>query len=147
MNIYTEGAAVKKRVADALEEWALSVVDSFTSGSPKLTMAGVYIKNGIRNYRKMKEVEIDKMIDDVALFIADKDGEVNFDKVMSDLGQFVDDTQEMSMELGALSATIGNGAIKIHLPNNVFTRMVFGDHNAIVLKEADFRALKALMAG
>lgn len=147
MNIYTESAAIKKKVADAIEEWALSAVDSFASGSPKLTMAGVYIKNGIRNYRKMKEAEIDKMIDDVALFIADKDGEVNFEKMMSDVWSFVEDVEETPITLGALSATVGKGAVKIHLPGNVFTRLVFGDHSAIVLKESDFRALKSLMMG
>lgn len=147
MNIYTEGAAMKKKVADAIEEWALEIVDGFTSGNPRMTMTGVYIKNGIRNYRKREEAKWDKMIDDAALFIADEKGEVDMDKVFKDAMQYLNDVEEMPISLGLFDGTIGKGAIKIHIPDNMLMRIVFGDNAALVLKEDDFLALKELISG
>lgn len=147
MNIYTESAAMKKKVADAIEEWALEIVDGFTSGNPRMTMTGVYIKNGIRNYRKREEAKWDKMIDDAALFIADEKGEVDMDKVFKDAMQYLNDVEEMPISLGLFDGTIGKGAIKIHIPNNMLMRIMFGDNAALVLGESDFLALKELIDG
>lgn len=147
MNIYTEGAAMKKKVADAIEEWALEIVDGFTSGNPRMTMTGVYIKNGIRNYRKREEAKWDKMIDNAALFIADEKGEVDMDKVFKDAMQYLNDVEEMPISLGLFDGTIGKGAIKIHIPNNMLMRIMFGDNAALVLGESDFLALKELIDG
>lgn len=147
MNIYTEGAAMKKKVADAIEEWALEIVDGFTSGNPRMTMTGVYIKNGIRNYRKREEAKWDKMIDDAALFIADEKGEVDMDKVFKDAMQYLNDVEEMPISFGLFDGTIGKGTIKIHIPNNMLMRIMFGDNAALVLGESDFLALKELIDG
>lgn len=145
MNIYTEGAAIKKKVADAIEEWALEIVDGFTSGNPRMTMTGVYIKNGIRNYRKREEAKWDKMIDDAALFIADEKGEVDMDKVFKDAMQYLNDVEEMPISLGLFDGTIGKGTIKIHIPDNMLMRLLFGENSALILREADFKALKEMM--
>lgn len=145
MNIYTEGAAIKKKVADAIEEWALEIVDGFTSGNPRMTMTGVYIKNGIRNYRKREEAKWDKMIDDAALFIADEKGEVDMDKVFKDAMQYLNDVEEMPISLDLFDGTIGKGTIKIHIPDNMLMRLLFGENSALVLREADFKALKEMM--
>ena len=145
MNIYTESAAMKKKVADAIEEWALEIVDGFTSGNPRMTMTGVYIKNGIRNYRKREEAKWDKMIDDAALFIADEKGEVDMDKVFKDAMQYLNDVEEMPISLGLFGGTIGKGTIKIHIPDNMLMRLLFGENSALILREADFKALKEMM--
>lgn len=147
MNIYTEGAAMKKKVADAIEEWALEIVDGFTSGNPRMTMTGVYIKNGIRNYRKREEAKWDKMIDDAALFIADEKGEVDMDKVFKDAMQYLNDVEEMPISLGLFDGSIGKGTIRIHIPDNMLMRIMFGDNAALVLGESDFLALKELIDG
>lgn len=145
MNIYTEGAAMKKKVADAIEEWALEIVDGFTSGNPRMTMTGVYIKNGIRNYRKREEAKWDKMIDDAALFIADEKGEVDMDKVFKDAMQYLNEVEEMPISLGLFDGSIGKGTIKIHIPDNMLMRLLFGENSALILREADFKALKEMM--
>lgn len=147
MNIYTESAAMKKKVADSIEEWALEIVDGFTSGNPRMTMTGVYIKNGIRNYRKREEAKWGKMIDDAALFIADEKGEVDMDKVFKDAMQYLNDVEEMPISLGLFDGTIGKGTIKIHIPDNMLMRLLFGENSALILREADFKALKSLMMG
>lgn len=145
MNIIDNANEAKKQIIDAFEEWALSIVDEFTANNPKMTVAGVYVKNGIRNYRKKKECEIGEMIDDAALFIADENGEVNLNKVFADLGQFIKDADNIHVDLGFTDAVIDKGSLKINIPNNWFTNMIFGSGNALVIKESDISNLKMLM--
>lgn len=145
MNIIDNANEAKKQIIDAFEEWALSIVDEFTANNPKMTVAGVYVKNGIRNYRKKKECEIGEMIDDAALFIADENGEVNLNKVFADLGQFIKDADNIHIDLGFTDAVIDKGSLKINIPNNWFTNMIFGNGNALVIKESDISNLKMLM--
>lgn len=146
MNIIEEGGKAKVKIADAIEAWALDIVDGMVAGSPKLAVAGVYVKNGIRNYRKREECKWDKMIDDVSLFIADEKGEVNLDKVFSDGMQVLKDMDEMPISLGLFDGTIGKGSIKIHIPDNIITRTLFGDMGAIIIGESDFKQLKEALS-
>lgn len=145
MNIIENAQEAKKQIIDAIEAWALNIVDGFTNGNPKMTVAGVYIKNGIRNYRKKKEVEIGDMIDSTALFIADEKGEVNIDTLFRDLMQMVKDMDEQPFDLGFVKGSLGKGALKINVPDNWFMNMIFGSGNALVIKESDLSELKALM--
>lgn len=145
MNIIENANEAKKQIIDAFEEWALNIVDGFTSNNPKMTVAGVYIKNGIRNYRKKKECEIGEMIDDASLFIADEKGEVNLNKVFTDLGQFMKDADNIHVDLGFTDAVIDKGLLKINIPDNWFMNMIFGSGNALVIKESDIADLKLMM--
>lgn len=147
MNLKENAHEAKKQIIDGLEEWALNIVDGFTSSNPKMTVAGVYIKNGIRNYRKKKECEIGEMIDDAALFIADEKGEVNLNKVFVDLNQFMKDAADVRIDLGFTEAIIDKGSLKINIPDNWFMNMIFGSGNAVVITEGDFSELKLLIEG
>jgi hypothetical protein len=145
MNIIENAQEAKKQIIDAFEEWVLSIVDEFVASNPKMTVAGVYVKNGIRNYRKKKECEIGEMLDDAALFIADEKGEVNVNKVFADLNQFMKDADNVHVDLGFTDLIIDKGSLKINIPNNWFTNMIFGSGNALVIKESDISNLKMLM--
>lgn len=145
MNIKENAHEAKKQIIDAFEEWALSIVDEFVASNPKMTVAGVYVKNGIRNYRKKKECEIGEMIDNASLFIADEKGEVNINKVFADLNQFMKDADNVHADLGFTDVIIDKGSLKINIPNNWFTNMIFGSGNALVIKESDISNLKMLM--
>lgn len=145
MNIKENAHEAKKQIIDAFEEWALSIVDEFVANNPKMTVAGVYVKNGIRNYRKKKECEIGEMIDNASLFIADEKGEVNINKVFADLNQFMKDADNVHVDLGFTDVIIDKGSLKINIPNNWFTNMIFGSGNALVIKESDISNLKMLM--
>lgn len=145
MNIITNSHEAKKLIMEAFEEWALGIVDGFTSNNPKMTVAGVYVKNAIRNYIKREEDAIGEMIDDAALFIADEKGEINIEKIARDAVQFLHDADEIPYELGIVSGTIGNGAIRLHLPDNWFIKMIFGDNSCIAIKEADIMKLAKMI--
>ena len=145
MNIITNANEAKKQILDACEDWALNIVDGFTANNPKMTIAGVYVKNGIRNYRKKKEREIESMIDDAALFIADDKGEINVNKVFSDITQYVHDADNVPINIGFTTGVINRGTIKIHIPDNWFMNMIFGSGDALVIKESDIEDLKVMI--
>jgi hypothetical protein len=145
MNLTENAHEAKKQIIDAFEEWAIAIVDSFTANNPKMVVAGIYVKNGIRNYRKKKEGEIGKMIDDAALFIADEHGEVNVNKLFCDITQFMKDADDVYVDLGFTDAIINKGTLKINIPDNWFTNMIFGRGNALVIKESDISDLNGLI--
>lgn len=145
MNITNNANEAKKLIMDAFEEWALGIVDGFTANNPKMMMAGVYVKNGIRNYRKREEERIGEMIDDAALFIADEHGNVNVDKLAQDAIRFLQDADEIPYELGFIKGTIGKGAIRLHLPDNWLMRMVLGDKGCLAIKDTDIMKLAKMM--
>lgn len=145
MNLKENAHEAKKQIIDAFEEWAIAIVDSFTANNPKMAVAGLYVKNGIRNYRKKKECEIGKMIDDAALFIADEHCEVNVNKLFCDITQFMKDADDVRIDLGFTDVVIDKGVIKINIPNNWFMNMIFGSGNALVIKESDIADLKELI--
>lgn len=142
MNLKTDLAASKKMIADGLEDWALGIVDGLTAGNPRLQMAGVYMKNGIRNYRAWKESEIDGYIETAALFIGDSTGEVNAGKVVDDLSKMLTDLDEQPWSMGIIGGTIGKGKISIAVPQNIITRTVFGDCGAISITTEDIKQIK-----
>lgn len=142
MNVRTDLEAAKKQIADALEDWALGIVDGLTTGKPRLQMAGVYMKNGIRNYRAKQEETLDGMIDNIALFLGDKDGNIDFDKLCTDAVKVLSEIDEQPFSMGILHGTIGNGKIRITIPDNMLTRLVFGDMGAICIGSEDLMNLR-----
>lgn len=145
MNLKTDLSAAKKHIGDAIEEWALSVVDNITAGKPKMQMAGVYMKNGIRNYIRWKSDELGNAIGVIALFVGDESGNIDFDKLTSDAVSIIEEIDEQPFSMGILGGTIGKGKIRIAIPDNILTRVVFGDTGAIALDASDIKSLFSLI--
>jgi hypothetical protein len=139
--------AIRKQMTEAIEDWAVGIVDSFAKGNPKLQAVGVYLKNGVRNYIRREADEIEEMIDNAALFVADHDGNVDMNKLYCDGMQVLKEMDETDFSLGIVGGTIGGGTIKIHLPDNMLIRALFGDHRCIVIGESDFKELKEYLVG
>lgn len=145
MNLKTDLSAAKKHIGDAIEDWALSVVDNMTAGKPKMQVAAVYMKNGIRNYIRWKSDELGSAIDGLAMFLGDEDGNIDFDKLTSDAISIIDEIDEQPFSMGFLGGTIGKGKIRIAIPDNILTRAVFGDTGAIALDASDIKSLFSLI--
>jgi hypothetical protein len=55
------------------------------------------------------------------------------------------DADNVHVDLGFTDLIIDKGSLKINIPNNWFTNMIFGSGNALVIKESDISNLKMLM--
>lgn len=143
-NLPEKAIELKTKIVDALGTWGNNLIDTFVADKPRLKPLSVYMKRGLNNGLARYDRKVQKSVDDVMMFIGDENG--NYD-----MGQVFDDTMEMFKEMdnvdinmGPLVATVGKGVIRVKIPNNVFTSMLFGDTGAIKITESDLLDLKNL---
>lgn len=143
-NLQQKALELKNKVVSSLDVWGNNLIDSFVADKPKLKPLSVYIKRGLTNGLAKYDNKISKGIDNAMLFIGDKDGNYDTSKVFDDVMAMFKDMDQTDLDLGPLKATIGKGVIKIKIPDNMFTSMLFGDTGAIKITESDLIELKNL---
>lgn len=146
--MYLKGET-EKLVTDltqSVRTWAESKIDELCATRPRLKAASVYLKRGLNNWLDREESKVSEMVDTLALFAADKDGNIDADALIEDA---VNIFREMDMnytEMGAFAVEYGKGAVTIHIPHNLFLDMIFGDLGQVKITADDLLELKALMA-
>ena len=143
-NLQQKALELKNKVVSSLDVWGNNLIDSFVADKPKLKPLSVYIKRGLTNGLAKYDNKISKGIDNAMLFIGDKDGNYDTSKVFDDMMAMFKDMDQTDLDLGPLKATIGKGVIKLKIPDNMFTSMLFGDTGAIKITESDIIELKNL---
>lgn len=143
-NLQQKALELKNKVVSSLDAWGNNLIDSFVADKPKLKPLSVYIKRGLTNGLAKYDNKISKGIDNAMLFIGDKDGNYDTSKVFDDVMAMFKDMDQTDLDLGPLKTTIGKGVIKIKIPDNMFTSMLFGDTGAIRITESDLTELKNL---
>lgn len=134
-------------LTQSVRTWAESKIDELCVTRPRLKAASVYLKRGLNNWLDREESKVGEMVDTLALFAADKDGNIDADTLIEDA---VNIFREMDMnyaEMGAFAVEYGKGAVTIHIPHNLFLDMIFGDLGQVKITADDLLELKALMAG
>lgn len=133
-------------LTQSVRTWAESKIDELCATRPRLKAASVYLKRGLNNWLDREESKVGEMVDTLALFAADKDGNIDADTLIEDA---VNIFREMDMnytEMGAFAVEYGKGAVTIHIPHNLFLDMIFGDLGQVKITADDLLELKALMA-
>lgn len=133
-------------LTQSVRTWAESKIDELCATRPRLKAASVYLKRGLNNWLDREESKVSEMVDTLALFAADKDGNIDADALIEDA---VNIFREMDMnytEMGAFAVEYGKGAVTIHIPHNLFLDMIFGDLGQVKITADDLLELKALMA-
>lgn len=134
-------------LTQSVRAWAESKIEELCATRPRLKAASVYLKRGLNNWLDREESKVGEMVDTLALFAADKDGNIDADTLIEDA---VNIFREMDMnyaEMGAFAVEYGKGAVTIHIPHNLFLDMIFGDLGQVKITADDLLELKALMAG
>lgn len=133
-------------LTQSVRAWAENKIDELCVTRPRLKAASVYLKRGLNNWLDREENKVGEMVDTLALFAADKDGNIDTDMLIEDA---VNIFREMDMnytEMGAFAVEYGKGAVTIHIPHNLFLDMIFGDLGQVKITAEDFLELKTLMA-
>lgn len=141
MNIPT----LKEKFLSSIDAWLRERVDDMVSGNPSLALPSVYIKRGCHNLISKYEGKIDEGMDNIALFLADEEGNVNVDTVFSDVMELFKGMEESSFDLGIMKGVIGKGKVSISLPENILTNIIFGSKKTLTFTEDDFLELKNLL--
>lgn len=132
-------------LSDSLMVWAGDRIDDFVQGKPVLSLAGSHLKRRIENEMAFNSDKMSKYLNEAAMWIMDKDGNVKADLLIDDFISILKSMKETSFSYGFLKGQIGAGVINIHLPRNPLTSLIFGDTTAIKITENDLLELKGLL--
>ncbi len=144
MNITKPVSEFKKEFIASIEDWAGSRIDSLTSQNPRLKTTSIYLKNGVHNYLIRQSDKIDSFIDSMMLFVGDGTGNIDVETVFNDILSMFNNMEELPFDFEFLQGTIGKGLIRIELPDNMFTKLLFGDTHALRIIGEDIIDLKKM---
>jgi hypothetical protein len=142
MNVHESIAEVKGKMLTALDGWTAEMVDLMGEKMPAVRGMKVYLQRGVHNMLHEKADEVEDMLETVAQFVVDENGNYDMGKFVDDVVQMITDTPEMPYELGILKGTVGGGKVRIVIPDNFITRIMFGDTGAICVTMDDVRRMK-----
>lgn len=136
---------LKEKFLGCIDLWLENRVDEMLNDNPTLTIPSVYMKRGCHNIIKKYKCKIENGIDNVALFIADEEGEINNDTLFADAIELFKEMDEKSFDIGFVTGNIGKGKVSVTLPDNVLMSIIFGNKKTITFDESDFLELKNLL--
>lgn len=144
MNIKKPVSEFKEEFISSIEDWADSRIDSLTDQNPRLSTTSIYLKKGVHNYLTRQSDKINSFIDSMMLFVGDGTGNIDVETVFNDILSMFNNMEELPFDFEFLQGTIGEGLIRIELPNNMFTKLLFGDTHAIRITGEDIIELKKM---
>nr|DAE93823.1 MAG TPA: hypothetical protein [Caudoviricetes sp.] len=135
----------KGNLKSSVQSWAEDKIDSLTAEKPRLKPASVYMKRGLSNWLDKEDDRLNKMIDNMMLFVSDKNGGIDSDLLINDAVDMFKMMDKQQMQLGAFSLEYGKGEILISIPHNPWLDLIFGDLGQIKLTADDLLEIKNLL--
>lgn len=129
----------------AARSWAESKIDELATNRPRLKAASVYLKRGVNNWLNQQEAEIDRMVDNLALFIADADGRIDTDMLFGDAIKLFKEMDVCYTNVGDFAIEYGNGAVVVNMPHNALVDFIFGDLGQIKITADDIMEMKSML--
>lgn len=145
MNVKDSIAEVKDKMLRAIDGWTSEMVDVMGESNASVSNISLYLKRGVRNMLHEKADELEDMLNNIALFVVDEDGNYDMPKFVDDVSEIVRNMDETKWELGILSGTLGKGKLRVHIPDNIVARLIFGDTGAVCFTIEDLRRMKEWM--
>lgn len=145
MNVKDSISEVKDILLRTLDGWTSDMVDMMGENNASIKNVSIYLKRGIRNMLRENVEELEDMLNNVALFIVDEKGEYDMPKFVDDVAEVVRNMDETKWEIGILSGTLGKGRLRVHIPDNIITRLIFGETGAVCFSVEDLKRMKKWM--
>ena len=136
--------AVKTKFNKAAHTWIDDRIDDFTRNNPQLKTVSTYLKRGAKNYLLKEDKKINELIDGLSLFICDENGNIDVNMLFDDFIEMFNSMEEREFNLVILKCNLGSWAMKIEIPNNLLTNLVFGNMGYIRITSGDLVELKEL---
>lgn len=133
-------------VTKAVKKWGECKIDELCTQRPSMQAASVYLKRGLNNWLDREESKVGEMVDTLALFAADKDGNIDADTLIGDAVNIFREMEVNYTKMGAFGIEYGKGAVTIHIPHNIFMDMVFGNLGQVKITADDLLELRKLMS-
>lgn len=145
MNVREKIGEVKDVLLRALDGWTGEMVDMMGESNSNVRNISVYLKRGVHNMLHEKTEEVEEMLNNVALFIVDENGEYNLPKFVDDMTEVVKTMDETPWNIGIISGTLGKGKLRVHIPDNILTRLIFGETGAVCFSADDIAKMRRWM--
>lgn len=127
-----------------MQTWAEDKIDTMCMNRPRLKAASVYMKRGLANWLNREEEKIDRMVDNLLLFVTDERGCINMDMIVSDVVKMFKDMDVQKTKLGMFDVEYGKGEVKVCIPHNPLLDLVFGDLGHVKITTEDILEIKEL---
>lgn len=144
--MYTKDEMGKLKIdlLDNIQEWANYKIDALVTSRPKLKLASTYLKRGVRNWVAKETGRINNTIDNILLFVADENGNVNTDILINDLVEMFKAMDVQNIKMGVFDIEYGKGEVKINIPHNPILDMLMGDLGQVKIATEDILEIKEL---
>lgn len=137
---------LKDKVVSSLHKWADDRISQFVSGNPALAPVEKYLKRGVTNMLNRESQKIEDGIDNLMLFIADENGNYDMDMFFDDALSMFKSMPETPFDMGLLHGTVGNGVVRVQLPDNPLVSLFMGNMGAVKITGDDFMELKSILS-
>ena len=114
----------KGDVKTAVYRWSTSMIDQLFAGKAGLEPVAYYAKNGISNAIERYDEQLNRYIDYVVMFVADKEGKIDTDKLIGDLVEIYWSTEKRTEVLLGMKVEYGAGEIVVFPPDNPFVNIL-----------------------
>lgn len=114
----------KGDVKTAVYRWSTSMIDQLFAGKAGLEPVAYYAKNGISNAIERYDEQLNRYIDYVVMFVADKEGKIDTDKLIGDLVEIYRNTDKRTEDMLGMKVEYGAGEIAIYPPDNLFVNIL-----------------------
>lgn len=144
--MYTKDEMGKLKIdlLDNIQEWANYKIDALVTSRPKLKLASTYLKRGVRNWVAKETGRINNTIDNILLFVADENGNVNTDVLINDLVEMFKAMDVQNVKMGIFDIEYGKGEVKINIPHNPLLDIFVGDLGQVRITCEDIMEIKEL---
>lgn len=135
----------KGNLKTSLQEWGNSKIEALCDEHPRMKSASVYLKRGLNNWLESKDEQINKLVDNSLIFVADKNGGIDTDMLIDDAISMFKGMDKQQTELGMFLLEYGQGEVSLTIPHNLMLDMIFGDLGKIRLTADDLLEMKELL--
>lgn len=129
----------KSKVKDALEEWFGSKINALFPNKPQVR---AIVKNGVENMMCRVDNQINSYIDNLVLFLGDKEGNIDTDSMVDMAVNIFNEMEEINLDLGMIRIRTKKGELFVDLPDNIFLNMLVGNLGSVRFTSEDFKELK-----
>lgn len=145
MYLKEETAKLTDDLKNAVRKWASGKIDELSINRPQLKAASIYLKRGLNNYMERESKRINSIADGLAMFITDKNGNININTLIDDAVAMFKEMDVAHINIGSFGIDYGKGTIAVNIPHNIFLDMIFGDLGKITITAEDLLEIKALI--
>lgn len=146
MYLLAESTKLATDIKLSVQTWAENKIDELCETRPRLKAASMYFKRGLTNWLNREEKQINNMVDTLALFIADSNGEINAELLIDDALNMFREMDVNYAKISNFAIEYGKGEISISIPRNVFLDMIFGDLGKITITADDLSDITELIS-